>query len=217
MSESCPRPSCCYNDINVSDAAFRCWVQMAKITPHSWRDEMTIKWSSRTSKSHPLYLLLSFFSSRTRKTLAHCQSRGCKRHQATILSTDVVDSLNSRSCVWFYWLVRGLYQISFLIDGNKPLTLFRLCNTSVLWGECQFWSVGPLSLEAGDIFYNSLLITNSKKMAHRYQCAIFYLFIYFRCFVVLIVCFQTKTTASEWKHYLRNHRWSLAIRTVLPL
>lgn len=114
-SESCPRPSCCYNDINVSDAAFRCRVQMAKIIPHSWRDEMTIKWSSRMSKSHPLYLLLSFFSSRTRKTLAHCQSRGCKRHQATILSTDVVESLNSRSCVWFYWLVRGLYQICFFL------------------------------------------------------------------------------------------------------
>lgn len=57
---SCPRPSCSYNDINISVAAFRCWIQMAKIIPHSWRDEMTIKWSSRMSKSHPLCLLLSF-------------------------------------------------------------------------------------------------------------------------------------------------------------
>lgn len=120
MSESCPRPSCCYNDINISDAALRCWVQMAKIIPHSWQDEMTIKWSSRMSKSHPLYLL---FFSLARKTLAHCQSQGCKRHQATILSTDVVESLNSHSCVWFYLLVQGLYQICFLIHGNKPLTL----------------------------------------------------------------------------------------------
>lgn len=148
-NESCPRPSCCYNDINISDAAFRCWVQMAKIIPHSWQDEMAIKWSSRMSKSHPLYLLLF---SLTRKILAHCQSQGCKRHQATILSTDVVESLNPHSCVWFYWLVQGLYQICFLIHGNKPLTLFRLCNISVFKGECQFWSVGPLSLEAGDIF-----------------------------------------------------------------